>query len=370
MHVLPHLSCVQPYDWVAEMADWWDIHLRGAARPAPDPVLFFAAGEGWRRSRQWPPDGAGQLLLFPAGHGLDASPPAARTEREYHGDAAVGADAGMWDPFGTGHGWPQEQSGEDARSLAFTSAPLAGPLLIAGRPEAALGLRLLAGGRADIVARLSQVGPDGRSALITAGWHRLDGEPAGPVTIALGAAAVLVPAGARLRLAVACADFPRIWPSPVSPVIAVGSGPDQPSVLRIPVCEPGRRGHEPAAVPAPPPGPDAGWVSEGEPRYQVSRDIAAGELTVSFGARSRLHAPSGADMTLDELFTARVRPARPDGAALTARITVGLRLPAGEQVDVEVHSASTRTATAVQGSVTVDGTVLLRHRWTGQDAGG
>ena len=60
--------------------------------------------------------------------------------RDYLGDAAVGVAAGMWDPFGTGHGWPEEQSGDDARSLTFTSEPLPGPLLVAGRPEAELYL--------------------------------------------------------------------------------------------------------------------------------------------------------------------------------------------------------------------------------------
>ena len=59
MHVLPHLSDVQPYDWVSEMADWWDAHLRRPAVPQPsrpDPVPFFAQGAGWRSAPQWPPE--------------------------------------------------------------------------------------------------------------------------------------------------------------------------------------------------------------------------------------------------------------------------------------------------------------------------
>ena len=45
--------------------------------------------------------------------------------------------AGIWDPFGTGSGWPEEQSGDDARSLTFTSDPWPEPLVIMGSPAAA-----------------------------------------------------------------------------------------------------------------------------------------------------------------------------------------------------------------------------------------
>ncbi len=63
MHVLPHLSAVEPYDWVTAMADWWDAHLPqdpAPLEPAPaepePPVLYFSHGGGWRRRpRQNPP---------------------------------------------------------------------------------------------------------------------------------------------------------------------------------------------------------------------------------------------------------------------------------------------------------------------------
>ena len=373
MHVLPHLSDVQPYDWVSEMADWWDAHLRRPAvprPPRPDQVLFFAQGAGWLSAPQWPPDGVRSLRLFLAGHGLEPAPPARSGHRDYLGDATVGLAAGIWDPFGTGHGWPEEQSGDDARSLTFTSEPLPGPLLVAGRPEAELYLTRRSGQEAHLVARLAMVGPDGRSTLITTGWHRLapDDEPVpAPVRITLGTAAFALPAGARLRLAVACADFPRIWPSAENPVIRLCFGESSPSRLRIPVCDQDRRGEVAASIPAPPAERDTGWVTDGEPRYHVSHDKAAGEIAVTFGARTRLHAPSGADLQLDERFTARVRPGRPAGAALTAQVDIGLRLPAGERVEVVVRSTSSRTATLVEGRVSLDGTSLLQHRWTNAD---
>jgi uncharacterized protein len=364
MHVLPHLSDVQPYDWAGQMADWWDTHLRqpGAQAERHDPVLFFARGRGWRTARQWPPEGVRQLELFPAGHRLDSVPPHESGSRDYLGDAAVGLAAGIWDPFGTGNGWPEEQSRDDARSLTFTSEPLPEPLLLAGSPEAELAITQLSGAEAHLSVRLSLVEPDGRATLITTGLHRFTPDAShAPVTITLGTTAFALPAGARIRLSLACADFPRIWPSPVNPAIRVGFGADSASVLRIPVCDDNGRDVD---VPLPPAARDTGWITDGEPLYRVVEDKAAGEIAVTFGARMRLRAPSGADLELAEQFTARLRPGRPDGAALLARIDARLRMPAGERVAVAVRSTSSRTVSVVEGSVTMDGACVLHHSWT------
>jgi putative CocE/NonD family hydrolase len=81
MHVLPHLSEASPYDWIADMADWWDTHLRPGSeqRSGPEaPVVFFADGEGWRAARSWPPAGVSQMQLFLAGHRLAAELPCAQ----------------------------------------------------------------------------------------------------------------------------------------------------------------------------------------------------------------------------------------------------------------------------------------------------
>ena len=67
--------------------------------------------------------------------------------------------------------------------------------------------------------------------------------------------------------------------------------------------------------------PDPGWVTGGEPRYHVAHDKAAGEVAVTFGARSSLRPPSGTEMSLDQRFTARCgcRGARLRGADRTGR---------------------------------------------------
>jgi uncharacterized protein len=389
LHVLPHLADADSYDWVAGMADWWDAHLRPGSEPGPEteaPVLFFAEGEGdgegWRAARRWPPDGVTQMRLFLAGHRLTADPPGQPGSRRYRADPTVGVAGGLWDPFGIGHGRPEEQSADDAKSLTFTSDPLPESLLIAGAPEADLCVAVPDGDEAHVVARLSAVAPGGRSTLITAGWCRIParprvaaggadgvgtGAPLTATTISFGPAAFVLPAGARVRLSVACSDFPRIWPTPSSPELVLGFGPGSASALRVPVGRAGDRADVPAAITRPPGGQDSGWVTADEPAFSLSHDKAAHEVAVTFGARSRLRSPSGADLGLDEEYTARVQADRPDGAAVLARIDVGLRMPAGERVTVRVRSRSSRRASVVQANVTLDGVTVLDQSWAGHD---
>src|SRR5262249_46731978 len=147
------------------------------------------------------------------------------------------------------------------------------------------------------------VGPDERSTLITAGWCRIPAQPqaaagdagdgagrSAPLkatTISLGPAAFALPAGARVRLSVACSDFPRIWPTSSNPELVLGFGPGSASTLSVPVSRAGDRTDVPATIPRPPGGPDSGWVTTDEPAFSLSHDKATHEVAVTFGARSR-----------------------------------------------------------------------------------
>ena len=215
------------------------------------------------------------------------------------------------------------------------------------------------------------VGPDGRSTLITTGWHRIPatggarGAAARMVTVRLGAAAFELPAGSRVRLCVACADFPHIWPSPANPTLSLVTGPGTVPVLRLPASRAADRDDTPAAVAGPPAEADPGWVTDGEPVYRVTQDKVTDETAVTFGARSRLRPPSGADLRVDERFTARLNPGRPDGATVLAQVDISLRLPAGERVQIAVRSTSHRQSSVVAASVALDGVTVLDQRWAG-----
>ena len=372
MHVLPHLSGVEPYDWVSEMADWWDEHLAAGARsPAAGPGAVLRPRR-WlaRRRGQWPPEGAGTRRLFLAGHGLALAAGRAgpsrlpRRRRGRRGRGHVGP---------VRHGKRLARGAERGRrqepDLHQRAAARAAPDRRASRGRA---LPVPAGrGRGGAAGGPAGHGRPGRP--LDADHHRL--APVGACRRRRsrprwGRTGGDHARGGRVRrpgrgAAAAVRGLRRLPPH-----LAVGgrtrrsasaSARTVPRRCAYPCCD-----HDvaPAGIPAPPAVPDPGWVTEGEPRYHVAHDKAAGEVAVTFGARSSLRPPSGTEMSLDERFTARVRPGRPAGAALTAQVDVGLRLPGGERVDVAVRSTSSRTTSLTQGRVTLDGALLFEHTWT------
>jgi len=94
MHVLPHLSPVEPWDWVGEMADWWDVHLRGKPAAGTAPVRFFAAGQGWRSAPDWPAARGRAAAAVPgrdgAGHGAATGGWVPRLRRRRRGGRGCG----------------------------------------------------------------------------------------------------------------------------------------------------------------------------------------------------------------------------------------------------------------------------------------
>src|SRR5207253_2413287 len=107
------------------------------------------------------------------------------------------------------------------QSLSYTSEPLEADLEITGSPAASLRVALERGEELQLAVRLCAVAPNGASALVTSGWLEVDGRAAGELRIPLWATAYRVPRGHRLRLAVACADFPHLWPTSANPAIGV-----------------------------------------------------------------------------------------------------------------------------------------------------
>ena len=163
----------------------------------------------------------------------------------------------------------------------------------------------------------------------------------------------------------ACADFPHLWPTPSNPSLVLATGPGTGTELRLPASRAADRDDTPAAVAGPPAEADPGWVTDGEPVYRVTQDKVTDETAVTFGARSRLRPPSGADLRVDENFTARLNPGQPDGATVLAQVDISLRLAAGERVQIAVRSTSHRQSSVVAASVALDGVTVLDQRWAG-----
>jgi hypothetical protein len=275
-------------------------------------------------------------------------------------------------------GGPLDQRPDDARSLLYTGEPLAEPILVVGIPVVDLWV---AADRpvAQVAVRLEAVGPDGASALLARGLLNLtrrhsvaDPEPIVPgeimaVSVPLTATGARVPAGQRLRIAVAGAAFPIAWPPPAPVALTLFHDAQRPSRLRLPtpagwspateelgigVCDAGSAEHLPGIADA----------------WRVERDdLAATTALVSeFGGGHRFPERDGLVFAADERF--RIT-ANDDWAHATATGSAIYRVawPGGPTVTADgrldvVSDAEAFTVTA-RVTATEDGAVVFERTW-------
>jgi predicted acyl esterase len=217
-------------DVVPEMIAWFDHHLRGTAatwepvqiyvrrHQRPEPDADHAAGR-WVDAPEWPTPGS-RPARSQLGSGITVVP----------GETDVGIDGWISCAGSLPWGQPLDQRADNARSW-LVDWPIDDDVAFAG--NAAVHLRIRSDGpRGWISAKLCDVAPDGRSMLITRGYLDLSHRESWPVncnahadaprpmqagewtdvTLELEATAHEGLADNRLRLALATADWPNIWP--------------------------------------------------------------------------------------------------------------------------------------------------------------
>ncbi|WP_194927110.1 CocE/NonD family hydrolase [Catenulispora pinisilvae] len=132
---------------------------------------------------------------------------------------------------------PADQAEVERRPdvLTYTSAPLAAELDVVGTVRARLRVRASTA-VADVVLRLCDVYPDGRSYPVAEHGHRLFSAPDRDQDLALdvGSTAWRVRPGHRIRLCVAPASWPRLAALPDRYTLTVIHAPDAPSWLELP----------------------------------------------------------------------------------------------------------------------------------------
>jgi uncharacterized protein len=375
LHTAPDVSPFARVDYLEQLAGFFGHWLRGDAEPGPAHVTFYVQGGGWRHERTWPVPGDELRLFLGEGGTLarDASP--TESAVPYVGDPTVGVQAGLWDPLGTGLGLPLDQGPDDLRSLTFTSEPLLEPIEITGSPAAALRVLLDTGDDVLLVVKLCEVSPDGRSSLVTTGWlrgaHRVSHERPEAIPrdqaldycVRLWATSYRVTAGSRLRVSVACADFPRIWPMSTNPSLRLVTGGSDASSVALPVAAPsGLSAPDPVA-----PDPDVnrmpGLIGY-EPRWTIERDLAADAVAVRTGVRLEVHTPGrDGSAVFDHLATARVAREHPDAASVKGETRIACRTPAGAFVEVETETRLTGSGAVLTGEVRSDGDLVFERRW-------
>lgn len=138
---------------------------------------------------------------------------------------------------------PYDRSSDDHRCLTFETEPLAADLEIVGSPEVVVSLSSDEPDFPFHVA-LCEVAPNGRSTLICQGWGRaahLAGGALRPgevykLPVPLYATSSRIARGQRLRLVIAGADFPLLWPARRNPTLSVRYGPERGTLLRVPIA--------------------------------------------------------------------------------------------------------------------------------------
>jgi predicted acyl esterase len=299
-HVFPDGSTWEPrIDWRERAVAWWDRWLKGVQNGIMnEPKLavymrhWYSPGFGkpsipgeWRAESGWPPKGASSAAFYlQPDHSLSSSHPSDATHQLKYVPSA-GVEAG-----GTNLWWGElrdDLAPSDAFSLVYDWAPLTDEMAILGTPQVYLNASATAP-LADWIARLSDVAPDGSVTFVTGaglnGAQRdsssepVDLEPGRSyaLKIALHFTSWVFPRGHRIRLSIANAQWPMMWPTPYSMTTALKLGGAQASRVELPVVPLESPIAPPkfAALPVSPASPPTDkWITERDQFHQSSRWI-------------------------------------------------------------------------------------------------
>ncbi len=378
-HEFPDVGKEAPVAGLWEMQRWFERWLQGVhngiEHEAPVCVHLQGRRGYWSTLAQWPPqevqmqawrlEEGGVMAMPPSGSGtvVQGGPD---TSDRYTYDPTVGMYSLAWDPWTTALDptLPRDQSADDARSLCFTAPVLAQPLELLGVVRATLDVSpsVLP---LNLVAKLSAVDANGRSTLISTGWVELGhvATAAGQrvrVEVALRATAYRLEPGERLRLAIACADFPRVWPTPVAGVLQLFHGA---SLLHLPVrpllhgetSAPAWGPLQPEVLASP---HDLGAAQ----RWELQRDLMGDGVQLRASKNESMRIDALTTLSIDHSYGAAVHPQRPDLAHMDATTVVTLQGPGGV-TEITTRTHTTRHQTVLEAHIRVDGQPFWNRQW-------
>ncbi len=335
-HMSPATSLPGPHiDLVPELLRWFGrwlrdeengvdaeppihVFVRRSTRPAPD--LAEVRGS-WRSEPGWPLERMRTDVLRPD--------PAEGTD-DLHIEGDVGTSAWISCAARLPWGQPSDQREDDARSLTYEWGPFEDDVEILGHAI----LRVSVSSSVPVAylsAKLCDVFPDGTSALVTRGLlnlaHRVSStdpaslEPGAPtaLTVELEATSWIFEAGHRIRLALAGADWPNVWPPPAGGTLELERASIE---LALPVVA----GEPPISEPpqfAPSPGGDphaADPAGEQPPTiWRIESDVLGRETRAVVSHGSDYGAEAGAKV--EERYDGAVGVSTSDPGAAWARAT-------------------------------------------------
>ena len=247
-HKYPHYAGPKPaIGFLQESKRWWDKWLKGIetnVESDPDyrtyvmdsiaPSRWYDERPGrWIAEQKWPSSNIKNIQMYLSPKGL--SDTASEFELGVDSPQHSGQASGEYFPFAFSDELPDDQTVDDDLSLCFDCNPMDRELDIVGDPSIKLKVSSDKP-NAQIVVRLTDLRPDGTSALITFGilnltHHSSHEHPSAlepnhqyDVEFNLDQIAYNIPEGHKLRVAVSTSYWPMIWPSPDAAMVTVHSG--------------------------------------------------------------------------------------------------------------------------------------------------
>ncbi|MSP11623.1 MAG: CocE/NonD family hydrolase [Chloroflexi bacterium] len=402
-HRMPDSAIPGPrIDYLHEVVRWLDYWCKGIetgimAEPpvtvymqhAEPPVVDRLDSAGaWRSEVDWPPPGAAAKTFYlagadrgSAGNLLGEKLEAADGTDYYAYDPTVGVTGGLWSG-GIMFGLAGDQRPDEARSLIYTTPPLAEDVHILGWPRAHLYVASKPVGTPEALvmgfaASLADVAPDGASHLVAKGMLNgtrraslVQPEPMEPgeiyeLDIQIDATAWVFPKGHRIRLSIASADWPNVWPTPQPAINSVARGAQRPSCLVLPTV--------PAVGSATPPAfrPSALAVSRHSdaahpPTWQVVQDVLTGRTSVKIALESDARVNATTVVHRSFSVDCQVDPADPARASAYGRHVSRIERPnevTQARSDVLIQSTASHFHITIELAVHVNAVLHFSRRW-------
>ncbi|MFL5779576.1 MAG: CocE/NonD family hydrolase, partial [Chloroflexota bacterium] len=387
-------------DWLHEMVRFFDHWLKGLDNGVMDePVLvafrhewsepepFPATWPGdWVAEGRWPPIDSVEVALhlapgeLPLAGRLTDTPVTEPAVERFRHRPTIGTRAGLsWGAGGRPNGVARDLRPDDALVPTFTSAPLEADLDVLGAAVVELAWESPVP-VATAVVRLEDVAPDGTPFQVSAGilnlTHRrshADPEPlepgvVTPVRVGMRATGHRFAAGHRIRVSVASAMWPVVWPSPFPAEYALHLGGAAPARLLLPSLPRDR-----ASMPVPPfkltsPGlREVGSYRGDAPRWEVVEDVMDGSVTVRTSEFGETTLPDGrTTLYTGEALEMTARDADPAHARMHNEVVYRLR-ENGSEIRIEANGTIRTTRTDfhmnVGLKVTLDGAPFFERGW-------